>query len=685
MFAPRLSALLALLLISSPSAGAAEPAGKFDLLIRNARIIDGTGRPAFRADVAIREGRIAAVARLDQAAAREVIDGTPYVLCPGFIDLHNHGDHGILQFRAAENFVRQGATTLVCGNCGSSPTDVPAFLRQLRDGGAGVNVVLLIGHGSVRQSVLGDRTDAPSAKELAQMRRLVQQAMEAGAVGMSSGLRYRPGAYAKTEEVIALAREVAPYGGFYATHMRDEGTKIMEAMDEALTIGRRAGVPVHISHHKISSASVWGLTTQTLGRIDQARAAGMDVTLDQYPYDAGSSAIALMVPQPAVSGGPEAFQKRIADPDYRKQILRAVEQEVIEKLYAPDQAPANARDTTAALARIQLARSPRDKALEGKNLTEILEARRTPVTLQSGADLIVELVAAGATAIYHTIDDRPGRDLERVLRHPQTCIASDGSVFPFGERHPHPRSYGTYPRVLARYVRGQKLLSWEEAIHKMTGLPARRLGWTDRGEIKPGYWADLVLLKPDEVRDEATFQTPHRYAVGIEHVLIRGEFLLKAGQMTGKRPGRPIFSVPVAQTPETRLRRDLLELLARYDGRFGLYAEPAGGGAAVAINADDPFPVGQVPGVAVRGPAMPLREFIRLLAGAEQKSHVHRSPAGVEHPYYRLYERLSLPDGRTWYVSVAYDRPPADQVEPIAEMVRGELRKRLLAAGQGPK
>jgi dihydroorotase/N-acyl-D-amino-acid deacylase len=334
--------------------------------------------------------------------------------------------------------------------------------------------------------------------------------------------------------------------------MRDEGTKILEALDEALTIGRQAGVPVHISHHKISSASVWGLTTQTLDRIDKARAAGMDVTLDQYPYGAGSSGIALMVPQPAVAGGPEAFQKRIADRAFLNQVLRAVEQEVIQKLYEPGQAPANARDTEVALARIQLARSPKDKSLEGKDLAAILKQRQTPVSLKAGAELIVELVAAGATAIYHTVDDRPGKDVERILRHPQTCISSDGSVFPFGERHPHPRSYGTYPRVLARYVREQKVLSWEEAIHKMTGLPARRLRWTDRGEIKPGYWADIVLLKPDEVRDQATFETPHRYAVGIEHVLIRGEFVLKAGRMTGKRPGQPILAVPPKKAPASK-------------------------------------------------------------------------------------------------------------------------------------
>jgi N-acyl-D-aspartate/D-glutamate deacylase len=636
-------------------------------------VIDGTGQPEFRADVAIRSGRIAAVGPLGRAEAKEIIDGTPFLLCPGFIDLHNHGDHGILMFRDAENYVRQGATTLVCGNCGSSPTDVTSFLRQLREGGAGVNIVLLIGHGSVRQAVIDDRDEAPTNEQLDRMRHLIRQAMEAGAVGMSSGLRYRPGAYATTAEVTALAKEVAPYGGFYATHLRDEGTKILEALDEALTIGQQAGVPVHISHHKISSASVWGLTTRTLARLDQARAAGMDVTLDQYPYGAGSSGIALLVPQAAVAGGPEAFRKRIAAPEYRQEVLRAVEQELLEKLYEPGKKPDNAGDTEAALARIQLARAPGNKSLEGQNLTEILKQRKTPVTLKAGAELVVELVADGATAIYHTIDARPGGDLERVLRHPQTCIASDGSVFPFGERHPHPRSYGTYPRLLARYVREQAVLSWEAAIHKMTGLPARRLGWTDRGLIKPGYWADVVLLKPAEVREVATFQAPHRHSVGVEYVFVRGECVLKSGKMTGQRPGRPIFSVPVAETPLTKLRRELLELLGRYDGRSGLYAEMSGGKAALAINADDPFRVDQLAEVSLPTPTMSLRELTHRLAGADRKGLVVRSRAADEQQHYLMFERIALPDGRSWHVSVAYDKPRADELEAVVRLIQEQL------------
>ncbi len=669
--------LLTAVLATSP-AGAADPPEKLDILVRNVRIIDGTGKPEFRADVAIRQGRIVTVGKVE-AAANVTIDGTPYLLCPGFIDLHNHGDHGILTVRDAENFVRQGTTTLVCGNCGSSPTDVAKFLRQLRDGGTGVNIVLLIGHGSVRQAVIGDRDAAPSAEQLQRMRQMVRQAMEDGAVGMSSGLRYRPGAYATTDEVVELAKEIAPFGGFYATHMRDEGPTIMAALDEALQIGQRAGLPVHISHHKVSSASVWGLTTQTLAQIDKSRAAGMDVTLDQYPYRAGSSYIGLMVPQEVIAGGPEAFRKRMADPRIHQRVLAAVEAEMAEKLYEPGQKPDDKQATAAALTRIQLARSPGNKALEGKNLAEILTDRKTPLSREAGAELIIELVGQGVTAIYHTIDDRPGRDLERILQHPQTCIASDGSVFPFGEQHPHPRSYGTYPRVLAVYVRDRKLLSWEQAIHKMTGLPARRLGWTDRGEIKPGYWADLVLLRPESVGDLATFEKPHRYAVGIDHVLIRGEFVLRDGKMTGKRPGRPVSSVPVARTADAQLRRDLLELLGRHDGRFGLYAESKDNKQAFAINADDPFRWG------ADTAEMSVRRFARQAIEANKESVTVGSKPDEATRFQAIFERLTLPDGRTWHLCIAYDGLNGISPDILADFIRGPLRTRFRSYASASK
>jgi dihydroorotase/N-acyl-D-amino-acid deacylase len=581
-------AALALALASGSCASPAPAPPAFDVVIRGGLLVDGSGAPGRRADLGILGGRIAAVGEL-AAPGREEVNAAGRVVSPGFVDLHSHADGGILQFRDAENYIRQGVTTLLCGNCGMSPTDFAGFFRRLREGGTGPNIALLIGHGSVRAAVVGNENVAAAPAQRERMGALIRSGMEAGAVGLSTSLRYGTGAYAPTEEIVEMAAAVAPYGGLYATHMRDEGSRILEALEEALRIGREAGVPVEVSHHKISSASAFGRTRETLAMIDRARAGGADVMLDQYPYGAGSSAISLCVPQTSLSGGLAAFRERVSDPARRAAILEAVEGFFVEKLFEAGQSPGEAGRAAAALARIQIARAAHDPKLEGRNLAQILESRGTPLTLRNGAELVVELVAQGVSAIYHTIDDRPGGDVDRVMRHPMTSIASDGSVFEFGSGNPHPRSYGCFPRLLARYVRERKLLTLEQAVHKMTGLPARRLGWTDRGTLAPGRWADVVVFDPATVEDRATFLEPHRHSAGVEHVLVRGRFVLKAGAMTGARPGRPIASVPAARTPETILRRDLLAILEEQDGETGLHVALEDGRWEFAINAEIPF------------------------------------------------------------------------------------------------
>lgn len=524
------------------AAAAAEPAERagFDLLIHGGTVVDGTGQPGRRADVGIRDGRIAAAGDLSGSAATVRIDAGKQIVCPGFIDLHSHADRGLIKHPAAENYVRQGVTTLLCGNCGSSPTDLKTFFATLKKTGTGPNVVMLVGHGSVRQQVMGRLNAAPSPEQLDEMKTLVREAMQHGAVGLSTSLRYGPGTYASTDEIVQLVRETAPFGGFYATHMRDEGTRILEAVEEALSIGRQAGVPVHISHHKISSASVFGLTRQTLARIEQARENGQDVTLDQYPYAAGSGGMNLYVPQWSLSGGMDAFRERLNDPETRAKILAGVRELLIRKIYEAGQQPENAEQTAVALARIRVARARHDTALEGKTLVDILRERESPVTLEQGCELLVELILEGTGGINHTLDDRPGGDVDRVMQHPLTSIASDGSVFAFGTGSPHPRSYGCFPRVLGHYVRERKVLSLEQAIHKMTALPAARLGWKDRGRIEPGAWADVVVFDAETIIDRATFAEPHRYATGVSHVLVRGQPVLKAGELTEALPGRPL-------------------------------------------------------------------------------------------------------------------------------------------------
>lgn len=511
-----------------------------DVVIRNGTVIDGRGGPGVRADVAIAAGRIVAVGQLQDMKAKETIDARQRIVCPGFIDLHSHADQGILELRAAENYVRQGVTTLVCGNCGSSPVDVAEFFCKLRDGGTGPNISLLIGHGSVRREVVGTLNVPASAEQLREMKRLVRTAMEAGAVGMSTGLTYSPSSYGTTAEISELAKELAPFGGVYVTHMRDEGTKVFEALDEALQIGRAAGVPVHISHHKISAASAFGLTRLTLQRIEEARTAGLDVTLDQYPYGAGSGSLSFYVPQASLSGGLDVYRQRIADPSQRAEIVAAVEDVFRRKLFATGQRPDNAEHVAAALTRVQVARVPTEPKLAGQNLQEILQARGSHVTIHNGAELLVDLVSRGAVGINHTLDASPGGDVDRVMQHPLTSIASDGSVFEFGKDSPHPRSYGCFPRVLGHYVRERKVLTLENAIHKMTQLPAQRLGWSDRGVLATGNWADVVVFDPATVSDKATFLEPHQHSVGIDHVLVRGEFVLQAGRMTGQLPGQPL-------------------------------------------------------------------------------------------------------------------------------------------------
>lgn len=512
----------------------------YDILILGGSLIDGSGAPARPADVGIRDGRIVDIGSLKGAAAKQKIDASKHVVSPGFIDLHSHADRGLLEHRTAENYIRQGATTLLCGNCGSSPTDIGHFYELLREAGVGPNVAMLIGHGSVRSKVMGVINAPPTAEQLQQMQRLVRQAMKDGAVGLSTSLRYGPGTYAETDEIVTLTKEIAPFGGFYATHMRDEGTRILEAIEESLLIGKKAGVPVHISHHKISSASVFGLTRQTLARIDGARNGERDVTLDQYPYGAGSGGMSLYVPQWSLSGGLEKFRERIKDTETRSRILTGVRELLIRKIYEADQSPGNASHTALALQRIRVARSKHNTSLEGKTLTDILRQREQDVSLANGCELLLELISHGTGGINHTLEERPGGDVDRVMLHAQSCIASDGSVFTFGEGNPHPRSYGCFPRVLGHYVRERKLLTLEEAIRKMTSLPAARLGWTDRGLIRKGCWADIVVFDPETVTDHATFATPHRHSTGIKDVIVRGRSVLADGKLTGELPGQPL-------------------------------------------------------------------------------------------------------------------------------------------------
>lgn len=520
------AAATSLAFLSAAAQQPAAPPPLYDLLISGGTVVDGSGAPGYRADVALRGDRIVRVSRtpLPGDSARRVIDATGRVVAPGFTDLHAHLDP-LLRLPDAESMARQGVTTALGGPDGGAPWPLGPYLDSAAALGLGINVAFLVGHNTVRRRVMGMADRAPSAAELDEMRAMVRRAMGEGAWGLSTGLLYLPGAYARTDEVVALAQVAAESGGIYTSHLRAEGLGLVEGVAEALEIGRRARIPVVLTHHKVIGRAMWGASVRTLGMVDSARAAGTDVMLDQYPYTATYTGIGVLVPTWAMAGGDAAFTRRLAHPALRDSIVRGIVFNIENDRGGGD------------LSRVQLARVPWEPGLEGQTLADWARHRGLEPTPQNGAQLVVEAVrrGGGVSAIYHVLDDG---DVDRIMRHPQTMIASDGRIVRPGDGHPHPRWYGTFPRVLGRYVRERHVLTLEAAIHKMTGLPAARLGLGDRGRVVEGARADLVVLDPATVRDRATFEMPHQYPEGIDYVLVNGVLAVEGGRPTDARAGR---------------------------------------------------------------------------------------------------------------------------------------------------
>jgi dihydroorotase/N-acyl-D-amino-acid deacylase len=497
----------------------------YDLVIHNGRVVDGTGAPWRRADVAFRGDTIVAVAARLDGPARRTVDAGGRVVAPGFIDLHTHARHGIFAVPSAENYVRQGVTTLVEGPDGSSALPLGPFLDKLEALHPGVNFASLVGHGSIREAVLGRANRAPAPAELARMQELVRHAMQQGAFGLSTGLFYVPGSFARTDEVVALARVAGELGGIHVSHMRDEAQGILDSVKETIAIGEEGHLPTQVTHHKMIGRAAWGRSKESLRLVEQARGRGVDVTIDQYPYTASSTALeAALLPAWALEGGAAALRARLADSVARARMLEVVKGKIRNERGGGD--PHN----------IVIAACGFDRTLEGRTLADILQGRKLPSTVESAAELTLEIVErGGASAVFHAISEE---DIERILVSPFTMIASDGEIPVFGQGAPHPRSYGTFARVLSVYVREKGLLTLEEAIRKMTSLPAARLGLADRGLLRPGMKADLVVFDPATVRDLATFEKPHQYAEGVSLVVVNGEIVLDGERMTGARPGR---------------------------------------------------------------------------------------------------------------------------------------------------
>lgn len=513
---------------------------EFDIIIKNGSIVDGLGGKSTQADVGFFQGKIKKIGTLEEKKAKKVIDAANLMVCPGFIDIHTHTDEGILDQPEAHNYIRQGVTTVLGGNCGGSKFPVGEFLKKVEVKKIALNFCTLVGHNTIRKKVMENADREPSEEELTEMKKMVEQAMQEGAVGISTGLKYIPGAYSKTDEVIELAKVVQQYGGFYATHMREEGQGILEAVQETIEIGKSAQIPVQISHHKITSVDLWGDSEKTLGMVDDARKAGIDVTLDQYPYPATSTGLTVLFPPWALEGDSKQRIERWNDEKLRPQI--------IEKIIYNIQHDRGGND----LNRILIARYTPEPELEGLTIAEILEKKGMPVTLEAGAELIVQMQLKGmkgekerVSAIYFCLSDT---DIERIMKHPLVSHASDGGITKLDVGKPHPRNYGTFPRVLRLYVREKGILTFEEAIRKMTSLPASRLGLTDRGCIKEGCYADIAILDPDKVSDTATWKNPHSYPVGILYVLVNGQLVIENNKFSGLYPGMVIYGKGYQQT-----------------------------------------------------------------------------------------------------------------------------------------
>jgi dihydroorotase/N-acyl-D-amino-acid deacylase len=506
-------------------------APRYDLLITGGSVIDGTGAAARRADVAILGDRIVAVSAtaIPRARARRVIDAAGRTVTPGFIDLHAHLEP-LLQLPLAESALRQGVTTALGGPDGGSPLPLGRYMDSVRAKTVGINVGYLVGHNDVRESVMGMSDKAPDAEQLARMKRTIAVAMSEGAFGISTGLLYLPGTYSTVDEVVALSEVAADSGGIYTSHLRKEGLGLFDGVAEALEIGRRARIPVVLTHHKAVGQLMWGKSTVTLTMVDSARKAGTDVMIDQYPYTATHTGIGVLVPSWAMAGGNAEFEKRLAVPALRDSIVRGIVQNILTDRGGGD------------LKRVQFSRVSWDKTLEGKTLADWAARRGMQPTPENGATLVLEAMHnGGANAIYHVLDEG---DVRRIMTHPQTMIASDGRLSQPGDGHPHPRAYGTFPRVLGEYVRVQRLMPLHTAIYKMTGMPAKRLGLSDRGVLRAGAYADVVVFDPATVKDQSTFTEPHQYPVGIETVVVNGVVAVEGGKANGVRAGRVLTRVP---------------------------------------------------------------------------------------------------------------------------------------------
>lgn len=516
---------MALLLCSLP--GIAQQ--QCDIMIRNGKIVDGAGNSWFYGDVAVKDGRILAVGKkLEGYTAARSIDANGMIVAPGFIDVHGHVESGIFDCPTADNYIYDGVTTIVTGNCGGSAEDMGAFFRRLDSLQPGINVASLVGHNTVRMAVMKRDNRKASPEEQQQMEALVEKAMQDGAVGLSTGLIYIPGTFANTAEVVGLAKKAALYNGVYASHIRNEEGGAADAVNEAILIGKEANIPAEISHFKVSGKANWGKSDVILGLVQQARKDGWDVTIDQYPYTASSTNLGVRLPDWALAGGQDSINARLHDPNTRARIRKEMLEQLHDYKY---------KNYSYAV----VANYSADTSFNGKSITEINRKLGRKGKAKYEAETIMDMIEkGGAQMVYHGMNED---DVRNIMKYPFCMVGADAGVPTPGKGMPHPRAYGTNARILGKYVRDEQLIPLEEAIRRMTSLAAQKFQLKDRGLLREGMAADIVVFDEKTVSDKATFNIPHQYSTGFHYVLVNGKLELENGKHTGIRNGHPLYGV----------------------------------------------------------------------------------------------------------------------------------------------
>ncbi|WP_298300725.1 D-aminoacylase [Hydrotalea sp.] len=493
-----------------------------EILIKNGKIIDGTGNAWFYGDVAVVNNKIVAIGHLSHWKSTNTIDATGMVVAPGFIDVHTHIEGEEARNPTSDNFIFDGVTTVITGNCGLSKVDIGQYFRWLDSLHLSINVASLIGHNDIRKAVMGTARRDPTEAEMQKMVAITQKAMEDGAVGLSTGLIYIPGTYAATNEVVALAKVAAAYRSVYATHMRDEGDSVVPAIQEALHIGTAAGLPVEISHFKLSGQQNWGRSKETLGLIKNARNKGIDVTIDQYPYTASSTNLGTLLPGWVLADGKDSINTRLNNPVIRTQLIAYMLKRLHKRKLKHFSYPV-------------VANYAFDTSYNGKSIETVNLLKGQKHTAKAEAETVLEMMQhGGAGMVFHGMAEA---DVQYIMQYPFCMFGCDAGIRVFGEGVPHPRGYGSNAKILGKYVRDEQLFSLEQAIRRMTSLPAQKFHLQNRGLLLPGYAADIIVFNPNTVIDKATYDKPHQYSEGFQYVIVNGALTLSNGKHTGIRNG----------------------------------------------------------------------------------------------------------------------------------------------------